>query len=140
MPLFGAVSNERLLQCHPDLVRLFREVVLLYDCQVLYLGGHRNQEQQNALYPTYSKVKWPNSKHNRWPSEAVDVAPYHQIEPHIRWDDRDGFYHFAGFVRGTAMQMGIPLVWGGNWDNDQDLDDQTFYDLAHFELPYPADE
>lgn len=134
MPEFSTVSMERLNTCHPDLVRLFMEVVKWYDCHVLHLGGHRNQDQQNSLYPTYSKVKWPNSKHNRWPSQAVDCAPWFPTEPHVRWDDKDSFYHFAGFVRGTAMQMGIKVRWGGDWDRDFDLKDQTFYDLAHFEL------
>ena len=134
MAEFGPSSMSRLNTCHPDLIRLFLEVVKFYDCQVLYLGGHRNEQQQNELYPTYSKVKWPNSKHNRWPSQAADIAPYFATEPHVRWDDKESFYHFAGYVRGVAEQMGIKIRWGGDWDGDFDLTDQTFYDLAHFEL------
>ena len=44
------------------------------------------------------------------------------------------FYHLAGLVRATAAAHDIRVRWGGDWDGDWDLDDQTFMDLAHFEL------
>ena len=31
-------------------------------------------------------------------------------------------------------QMGIDLIWGGDWDGDTDLKDNAFDDLVHFEL------
>ena len=72
---------------------------------------------------------YPNSKHNKLPSKAVDVAPYP-----IDWNDPDRFYHFAGYVRGIAEGMGIKIRWGGDWNGNFDLKDQNFYDLPHFEL------
>ena len=72
----------------------------------------------------------PNySKHNQEPSLAVDVAPWP-----IDWNDSHRFYHFAGFVLGIAAALNIRLRWGGDWDSDFDLRDQTFFDLPHFEL------
>jgi len=65
---------------------------------------------------------------------ATDAAPWFQEEPNIRWYDTKSFYHFAGFVLGIAAVMGIELRWGGDWDMDDDLHDQTFNDLVHFEL------
>ena len=62
-------------------------------------------------------------------SRAVDAAPWP-----IDWQDTKGFYHFAGFVRGIAAQLGIKIRWGGDWSNNMNLNDQTFFDLVHFEL------
>ena len=43
-------------------------------------------------------------------------------------------YAFGGFVKGVASQKGIKIRWGGDWDSDNDLHDQNFIDLPHFEL------
>ena len=40
----------------------------------------------------------------------------------------------AGYIQATADKLGIKIRWGGDWDSDGDLDDQTFMDLGHFEL------
>lgn len=128
MALFSLISKARLATCHPDLQRLFHEVVKRFDCRVLC--GTRSQMKQDAAFAAgYSKVQWPNSKHNRSPSLAVDVLPYP-----VDWGDTNRMYHFAGYVRRTAEELGIPLRWGGDWDGDTEVDDQDFNDLAHFEL------
>ena len=44
------------------------------------------------------------------------------------------FYNFAGTVQGVAKMLNIKIRWGGDWDSDNDLKDQTLYDLPHFEL------
>lgn len=133
MPAFSNTSRQRLLTCHHDLQKVFNEVIKHYDCTILQ--GHRSKEEQDEYYRTgKSKVQYPNSKHNSQPSMAVDVAPWYDDVPHVRWDDSAGFYHFAGFVLGIASQMNIALRWGGDWDGDNELYDQTFMDLPHFEL------
>ncbi len=133
MPRFGKRSKRNLNQCHDDLQRLFNEVIKYYDCAVIC--GMRGKKKQNeAYYSGKSYFKFPNSKHNSNPSMAVDVVPYFSNTPHVRWDDEDKFYEFAGFVQGVAAMMGIDIVFGGNWDSDDELHDQTFMDLAHFQL------
>lgn len=133
MPKFGTRSLNNLSTCHPDLQRLFNEVIKYYDCSILC--GHRNKEDQNKAYHEgRSKVKWPNGNHNSMPSNAVDAVPWFKDEPHIRWNDKEKFYEFGGFVQGVAATMGIKIRWGGNWDSDDELHDQTFFDLPHFEL------
>ncbi len=128
MPKFGKKSKSRLETCHPELRRLFQEVVNCFDCSVLQ--GHRSKEDQdNAYHEGRSKLKFPKSKHNKKPSEAVDVAPYP-----IDWNDKERFYYFAGVVKGIAIKMDIKIRWGGDWDSDTDVKDQTFMDLPHFEL------
>lgn len=128
MPKFGKTSRKRLESCHPDLQRLFNEVIKHFDCTVLC--GERTKEEQDEAYRTgMSTVKYPNSKHNNSPSTAVDVAPYP-----IAWKDTDRFYYFAGIVKGIAFGMGINIRWGGDWDSDTDLHDQIFMDLPHYEV------
>lgn len=128
MPSFSARSRANLETCHEDLQRLFGEVIKHYDCTILC--GHRGEEEQNeAFRQGRSQLQFPQSKHNSLPSIAVDVAPYP-----IDWDNRSRFYHFGGLVLGISIGMGIPIRWGGDWDMDTDLNDQSFFDLPHFEL------
>lgn len=130
MPQFGKSSAERLATCHPDLQRLFNEVVKNYDCSILQ--GTRSKEEQDEFFfgtPQRSKVQYPNSKHNSNPSRAADVSPWP-----IDWKNTNRFYHFAGYVIGVADSMGITLRWGGDWDSDKDFSDNHFNDLPHFEL------
>jgi peptidoglycan L-alanyl-D-glutamate endopeptidase CwlK len=85
--------------------------------------------QNRAFQDGHSTKPWPESRHNSEPSDAVDAVPYP-----VDWSDRRRFYHFAGFVKGMAVSMGIRIRWSGDWDSDTRLDDQTFDDLPHFEL------
>lgn len=128
MPSFSKASRKRLETCHPDLQRLMNEVVKHWDCTVL--EGHRTEHRQNEMVRTgTSQLKWPLSKHNKTPSEAVDVAPYP-----IDWQDIERFRAFGGFVLGVAAMLEIPIRWGGDWNGNRDFKDQKFHDLPHFEL------
>ena len=128
MPRFSETSLRRLNTCDPRLQVLFEDVVRYYDCSIL--EGHRGKaDQDKAVAEGKSKTPWPRSKHNALPSMAVDAAPYP-----IEWTDLKRFYHFAGFVLGMAASMGLKLRWGGDWDGDRDLNDQSFNDLPHFEI------
>ena len=99
-----------------------------FDCTIL--EGHRGKERQDKAYADgKSKVKYPDGKHNQFPSVAVDVAPYP-----IDWSDRDRFHYFGGFVLGVAKQMGMNIRWGGDWNQDTKTKDNKFDDLVHFEI------
>mgnify|MGYP003659206307 FL=1 len=128
MPRFGKRSKERLATCDEQLILLFKEVVKHFDCSVIQ--GHRGKADQNKAFDEgKSKLRYPSGNHNAVPSRAVDIAP----SP-IDWKDRDRFHYFAGFVLGTARQMGIGVRWGGDWDRDTQTKDNKFDDLPHFEL------
>jgi len=125
---FSEKSRSELDTCEEQLQWLFETVLKKYDCSIL--EGHRGKKKQNTYYRTKkSRKMFPDSKHNSEPSRAVDVAPYP-----IDWDDTKRFYHFAGYVKAVADLKGINIRWGGDWDNDNDLNDQKFMDLVHFEL------
>jgi hypothetical protein len=34
----------------------------------------------------------------------------------------------------VAEETGVDIRWGGDWDGDRSLEDQTFHDLPHFEV------
>lgn len=128
MPKFSELSLRQLETCHPDLQRLFKEVIKHFDCRIV--EGHRGRIRQNELYEIgKSKVDWPNSRHNSYPSEAVDVVPYPVV-----WEDTKRMYLFCGFVLGLAKMMEIPIRLGADWDGDTEVRDQKFNDLPHFEL------
>ena len=131
MPKFGKTSKRRLNTCDEDLQELFEVVVKYFDCSVL--EGHRGKELQDKYFDEgKSKVKFPKGKHNANPSNAVDVVPYP-----VDWKDTDRMYYFAGFVKGVAAFMGIPIRWGGDWNDDTQVKDTGFKDLPHFELRRP---
>lgn len=136
MGSFSATSQDRLVTCHPKLQRLFTEVVKTFDCSILC--GHRSEEEQKkAVSEGRSKVL--HGMHNYSPSLAVDAAPY-PIDWGTEGDSKrriaaiNRFYLFAGFVLATAKSLGITVRWGGDWDSDLDIADNSFNDLVHFEL------
>lgn len=78
-----------------------------------------------------SKTRYPLSRHNTTPSEAIDVMPYYSARPHIRWDTTDqrvagDLREFVGIVKGIAHSLGIVVEWGGDF--------KTFFDGPHWQL------
>ncbi|TSA51969.1 MAG: M15 family peptidase [Planctomycetaceae bacterium] len=139
MPTFSLTSKKRLESCHPDLQALFFYIILGYDCTIIC--GHRDRlEQEQAFVSGHSKLNWPDSKHNQYPSMAVDAAPYEKSG--IDWGKLQSA-HFAGYVKGTAdilYRMSIiahKVRCGLDWDQDNDIDDTRFWDACHFELIEP---
>jgi len=113
-------STERLGTCHRDLQTIFREVIKYVDVSIIC--GHREEDAQNKAYAEgNSNRHWPNSKHNSFPSLAVDVVPYP-----VDWNDMNRFYELHGVIVVIAEQMRIPIIWGGHWQN--------LIDLPHYEL------
>ncbi len=131
---YGKRSIRCLREAHPDLQLIFNEAIRYMDISVFQ--GFRGAADQNAAFDAKkSKLKWPESKHNKVPSWAVDASPYP-----IDWDDVDGFIRFAHFIMGIAVGLHAAgkikhlVRWGGDWDRDFDLKDQRFNDYPHFEL------
>ena len=128
MPKFSNKSKGRLSSCDDRLQEVFKEVVKTFDCSILQ--GHRGKKEQDLYFNTgRSKVKYPNGRHNAKPSKAVDVTPYP-----VDWNDRERQTLFAGYVLGIAKGMGITLRWGGDWDRDFEVKDNSFDDFPHFEV------
>lgn len=131
MPKFGKESSLILSQAHPDLQRLFNEVIKHIDCSIV-CSIRSKKDQDKAVAEGKSKTPWPTSKHNKIPSLAVDVMPYYPGG--IRWNDREGLYFFIGMVKGIAEMMKIKIRVGIDWDGDGDMHNQSFVDGPHVEL------
>lgn len=130
---WSLTSNARLATCHSDIILVCNNVLQVRDCKIL--EGHRGQIQQDKAFQMgFSDLKWPDGKHNKMPSLAVDLAPYFAEEPHIRWDDWDSWYYFTGIVKGIAYALGIKIRQGIDWDGDFDFKDTPSIDAPHFEL------
>lgn len=133
MPKFSKASLDKLSTCHPDLQRVFKEVIKTIDCTII--EGHRGKEAQDAAFKAgNSNVKWPNGNHNAKPSNAVDVAPYP-----INWDVTDQenikkWFYFIGFVMATAKAMNVKIRCGADWNGNLVFTDQKLIDLPHFEI------
>ncbi|MBV5327112.1 MAG: M15 family metallopeptidase [Chlorobium sp.] len=128
MPSFGKISKEKLATCHPDLQRLMNEAIKYVDFSVTC--GYRGQAEQDAAFAAgNSKLKYPQGKHNKTPSEAVDVAPYP-----LNWNDAEAFTLLSGFILGVACMMGIKIRLGADWDGDFNTLEHKFKDRPHIEL------
>ncbi|MDY6957896.1 MAG: M15 family peptidase [Halobacteriota archaeon] len=128
MPKYSEKSKRLLRGCHEDLVVIFYNVIYWTDVRII--SGHRGEIEQNRLYAQgKSKVQYPFSKHNEYPSLAVDFAPYP-----IDWNDHGRFIFVAGRIFQIADQFGIRIRWGGDWDRDEQQVDEKFRDLGHIEL------
>ena len=140
MAEFSNKSLTQLYTCDDRLVRVFQEVIKIYDCSIL--EGRRTWARQaellredppmTTLEPGQSKHNPPQNRQNdpTWKSKATDAVPYP-----VHWDDAKRFIYFAGLVVATGAAQGVTIRWGGNWDMDSTIiDDQNFDDLPHFEI------
>ena len=131
---FGARSEHKLRTCDFNIQRVLRRALLFGVLDFSIIDGHRNKARQNEYFnarPQKSQVEWPNGKHNTFPSDAVDIAPW--INGGIPWEDSRYWYTLAGVVMAAAAVEGVVLRAGYDWDGDSDLSDQRFHDLGHFE-------
>ena len=126
---FGPRSAARLLTCHKDLQRLMNEAIK-GPVDFTVLCGYRSQiEQDAAVTAGASKLHWPKSKHNKYPSLAVDVVPYP-----IDWDDITRFQALANHINATAKKLGIFVRHGADWNMNGIRQEEKEWDWPHWEL------
>ena len=124
MPRYGKRSRERLKGVNAKLVNVLNELIKIMD--VTIIEGLRTEERQKQLLKDgATKVKY--SKHME--GKAVDLAPYP-----VDWDDRERFHYMGGMIRGIGQQLGVKIRWGGDWDSDGEIKDNSFDDLVHVEI------
>jgi len=121
---FGKRSRKRLEGVDAKLVNVLNELIKIMDVTVI--EGLRSAERQKELLAKgATKVKY--SKHME--GKAVDIAPYP-----IDWEDRERFHYMGGMVRGIAKALNLKVRWGGDWDSDGEIKDNSFDDLVHIEI------
>jgi peptidoglycan L-alanyl-D-glutamate endopeptidase CwlK len=124
VPRFGKRSKERLKGVDAKLVNVANELIKLIDVTVI--EGLRSQERQNELV-AQGKSKTKFGKHVQ--GKALDLAPYP-----IDWKDRERFHYMGGLARGIGHVLGVKVRWGGDWDSDGEIADNSFDDLVHIEI------
>lgn len=124
MPELSKLSLERLATCHPDLQKVVTEAAKSFDFTVAC--GHRGeQEQDEAFARGFSKLKFPHSRHNSFPSHAVDLVPYP-----VDWHDEGRFNAMVVALKAAALAMGVNIECGADW--------VSFKDSPHVQLPKGA--
>lgn len=129
MASFGKRSKEERNTLHPKLQRIVDEAIKHEDFSIIQ--GIRYIEEQEELLRA-GKTKTLKSKHlpdKNGKSRAMDIVPYP-----IDWSNRERFILFAGKILGIAHSMGIGLIWGGDWNDDGNVKDTSFFDAPHFQL------
>ena len=132
---FSDRSKRHLATLRPELQSLLEEAIKVRDFSLI--AGHRPKEEQDHAFATgRSKLKWPESKHNTFPSEAFDAIPYPFTQ--ADWEDRELWIGWSNWMVGFAAARGITLRSGYDWDRDFDHRDQRFMDGPHFEMVLPG--
>ena len=118
-------------QLHPDLADLFDRALEMSPFDLSITDSHRTEAEHGALPDGATQVEWGDSKHSTMPSLAGHIDPYP-----IDYEDWLRYYLLSGVVFAAARDLCIldRVRWGGDWDRDLRLSEETFRDLAHWEL------
>lgn len=121
-------SLDRLHGVAKDLVDVVKRAAELSTVDFQVTEGVRTLERQKELYAA-RKSHTMNSKHLT--GDAVDLHAI--VDGEANW--RPKYYDYLDkAMQDAALEIGINLRWGGDWDGDGDRTDQTFNDLCHWEL------
>ena len=117
---FSQRSKDRLKGVHPDLVKVMQEAIKESPLDFGITEGLRTLERQKELFEA-GKSQTMNSRHLK--GFAVDIAVL--VDGKITWEFPK-YQIVADHIKKVAKDLGIPIVWGGDWI--------SFKDGPHFEL------
>ncbi len=113
-------SRDRMKGVHPDLVKVIELAITKTEVDFVVTEGLRSPERQMQLYLAGASK---TTKGRHITGHAVDVAAL--LDGKVRWDWP--LYHkIAAAVKAAAAELGVPIVWGGDW--------KSFPDGPHYEL------
>lgn len=118
---FGSRSEARLKGVHPDLVKVMRLAISRTDVDFSIIEGLRTLAKQKEYFAA-GATRTMKSRHLT--GHAVDIAPY--VNGQIRWD-WPLYRKIAPVIKQCALELGIPVEWGGDW--------KSFKDGPHWQLP-----
>lgn len=122
--VLGQRSLSRLEGVHPDLVRVVKRAIKLTTVDFTILEGRRTAERQRQLMKA-GATRTLNSRHLT--GHAVDLGAF--VAGEVRWD-WPLYHRLADAMKAAAIELDVPLQWGGDW--------RSFKDGPHFELPWAA--
>ena len=119
---FGKRSQAKLEGVHPDLVRVMELAISRSSLDFAITEGIRTLEKQKEYLKTGASTTL-RSRHLT--GHAVDVAIF--LGKELRWD-WPLYGKLASIVKIAAVDLQIPIEWGGDW--------KKFPDGPHFQLPW----
>ena len=141
-------SIEKMKGVHPKLIELMKKAISNSPYDFKIVQGLRTAEYQNSLYQQgrtkpgkiVTKLDGYNRKSNHQAKadgygHAVDIAVcghYDQNGDYVKCTtdaemfDNKKLVEISRHVKAVAKEMGIEIVWGGDW--------KTLYDTPHYEL------
>ena len=125
---FSNVSKKRLMTCHPKIILLFSYALATSCVDFTIASGYRGKdEQEKYVRLGTSPLHYPNSKHNKSPSLAIDVYPYKNKRMCNGDQPIDKYWikYLSEHIKKCAIHLGIDIDWGGDWNKP---------DLPHWEL------
>jgi len=137
---FSNTSKKRLATCHKDLQLIMNTAIKYSDIDFGIAEGHRSVEKQHQYFlEGKSKIDGikRKGKHNYTPSLAADI--YLWINNKASWD-KETLSYVQGFIMGISEMLLAQnkithrLRWGGNFDMDGEILEQSFDDRPHVEL------
>lgn len=130
---YGKRSLKYLSTVRKDLQDVAHYVIGFQVYDLAIICGHRTEGAQlEAFMQGNSSVLWPKSMHNSRPSKALDFAPW--IDGSIPWNDEAAFILIGGLFLAAGAELGTPVVYGGDWDEDGSTTDQSLMDWGHIQV------
>lgn len=117
---FSQRSLNNLQGVHADLQKVAHRALELTRVDFVVIEGRRTPERQLQLF-NQGATRTMNSRHLT--GHAIDLAAW--VDGTIRWD-WPLYDQLAKAMKQAAGELGIPIVWGGDW--------RSFRDGPHFEL------
>jgi peptidoglycan L-alanyl-D-glutamate endopeptidase CwlK len=123
--LFNRTSLKTVQGVHADLLKVVARAQEISDVDfeiVPGTGGMRSAKMQAALKAKgASRAKL--GRHTF--GHAIDLVPV-DARGKADWGDLDGFDKIRDAMKQAATELGVPIMWGGNW--------KKLVDRPHFEL------
>ena len=119
-------STQRLKGVHPDLIAVVEAAIARSDIDFMVTEGLRTATRQAQLVKAGAS-RTLNSRHLT--GHAVDVAAL--VAGQVRWD-WPLYPRIAEAFRGAAADVGVPLIWGGDWPR---LRDGPHFELSRKDYP-----
>ena len=118
--VFSSRSLRNLEGVHPDLVAVAHRALQVTEIDFLVTEGLRTREKQIELVRAGAS-RTTRSRHLT--GHAIDVAAWAAGE--VRWD-WPLYEELSRAFKHAALELKIPIVWGGDW--------KSFRDGPHYEL------
>lgn len=116
-------SSDRLSTCDKRLQDMANMMLERSAFDLTITDGYRTKEEQDEAFKSgKSRAVFGKSKHNVFPSQAIDIVPYP-----INWNTKDPrWQEMALNAMWCAGKLGFEITWGGNFI--------SLPDKPHFEI------